>query len=457
LDASVQKLIDVYTKAKERLINLLAVKDNNGNSTFYEKALIKQIDAEIKKLNKEASGWAQVALPAAYDLGIDNTNDGLAQQGEEVPPLDATLAGLHTSAVKVIVNNTVNTLVTANMWVGRQLKDHIRQAGLEATAMKYASGQTYKQMGKEFKQRLLNENITSIKTTSGANIPVEKYAATVARSTTREATNTATMNQLTGFGYDLVMMSTHTPTCKLCAPLQGRVYSISGTDRRFPALGVAFKPPYHNVHPNCDHVIAPWVEAAKSRQEFAQAVRDSGKPFDVDPRSEAEKDKYNAGQKAKAELNSDAKKFQDVKAVLGDDAPKTFSAYRNIKKNYPEKFDVLNKNYRLAGQLQKKGIQYITRVDENQIVVNAPKVQINEVSQHVYDNMEKKPDRAGLDRSKGQKIINNSLLTVYQQNNKRLKYIAKDGFTIINHNNDLITIVPEKLRNKWVKYIKGVN
>ena len=59
-----------------------------------------------------------------------------------------------------------------------------------------------------------------------------------------------------------VTIPTHFPTCELCAPYQGRIYSISGKDERFPRLfDTAFAGGYANIHPNCQHVVTPYIEA----------------------------------------------------------------------------------------------------------------------------------------------------------------------------------------------------
>lgn len=57
---------------------------------------------------------------------------------------------------------------------------------------------------------------------------------------------------------DLVIMSVHSCTCSECAKYQGRVYSLSGNDSRFPKLPDIFQ---HagTVHSGCRHYFSPFI------------------------------------------------------------------------------------------------------------------------------------------------------------------------------------------------------
>jgi hypothetical protein len=109
----------------------------------------------------------------------------------------------------------------------------------------------------------------------------------VARTTTREAASVAAINECKEFDVDLVQISTHYPTCEICAPLQGKVFSISGKDKRYPKLTDEYRPPFH---PNCRHVLTPYVREFDDNAEETQ--RYSNTSLTKDPRSEAEKQAY---------------------------------------------------------------------------------------------------------------------------------------------------------------------
>jgi|GEM_PF-1730772 len=143
-------------------------------------------------------------------------------------------------------------------------------------------------------------------------------------------------------------MTTHYPTCEICAPLQGRVYSISGKDKRFPPLSQAFKNGYHNVHPNCRHSVHAWIEDLQDPEELQQALDDGGKPFE-DLRPEEEKKLYNEQQSQNRRARDDRRQYERYKERLGEDAPKTFSAFRRMKKAGGERWEDLQYYYRYKG------------------------------------------------------------------------------------------------------------
>lgn len=167
----------------------------------------------------------------------------------------------------------------------------------------------------------------------------------VARSTTREAGNLARENQLTENGYDLMIITEHHPCCGQCARVQGRVFSISGNDKRFPPLSAAFPSGYQNVHPNCSCVAVPWIEELQSPEELKEVLEKGSQPL-RDERSAGEKALYTQQQSDSRQMRADLVQYQRYKARLGDDAPKSFSAFRRMKNAGGDRWNELQKEYR---------------------------------------------------------------------------------------------------------------
>ena len=87
------------------------------------------------------------------------------------------------------------------------------------------------------------------------------YAELIARTKFHEAASAASVQQARNHGTSLVQVSTHNTKTVVCQEFEGKIYSISGEDNRFPSLGIA--PPYH---PNCLHLIIPTFESAMESQ-----------------------------------------------------------------------------------------------------------------------------------------------------------------------------------------------
>jgi hypothetical protein len=338
-----EALIKTYQKAQQDLINLIAYKEARGNATNYQESLLRQVQQILRQLNAYNAEWVRDAINESYAVGTQQAVEGLQSLGVSVSTPDA-FARLHAAAVEVIIANTQSMLFSGVAFVGRQIEDTVRQAGLEATANKFATGSTVRQMSKALKEKLIQQGLNGIRDKRGRMISLDAYASTVARSTTREATNTATLNQLQYLGYDLVKMSSHATTCPVCAALQGRVYSISGRDYRYPRLSIAHAGGHANIHPNCRHVLMPYVEALADDAEGDRAF--SNRPFDIDSRSKVAIERYNKDQADKRRLRLDRQQWERYKLALGADAPKTLAGFRRMKAANSQRWVDLQSDYR---------------------------------------------------------------------------------------------------------------
>lgn len=83
------------------------------------------------------------------------------------------------------------------------------------------------------------------------------YAELVARTKFHQAHSQAALVQGLNYGTDLQQISTHNTTTRICIPFEGKIFSMSGLDKRFPPL--TDSPPFH---PNCLHLMFPAFESA---------------------------------------------------------------------------------------------------------------------------------------------------------------------------------------------------
>lgn len=102
-----------------------------------------------------------------------------------------------------------------------------------------------------------------------------------------------------------------------------------------------------------------WVKSMQSPEELKEALRKSNAPF-TDSRSDDEKALYSQQQADNRRMRADRTQFERYRARLGDDAPKTFSQFRKLKKQGGEKWEDLQKLYRKRYQDQ---INYAKAVD----------------------------------------------------------------------------------------------
>jgi len=94
---------------------------------------------------------------------------------------------------------------------------------------------------------------------------------------------------------DLVQLTSHASPCPICAPLEGRVYSLSGESDRFPSVDRALPDRHGTIHPNCRHRFVPYVPELADNVD--RDIERSNESFDTDPRTEAAKEAYQKEQK----------------------------------------------------------------------------------------------------------------------------------------------------------------
>lgn len=94
----------------------------------------------------------------------------------------------------------------------------------------------------------------------------EGYVKMVVRDNQRRA-STATMFQAAAEGEtDLIEVSSHLGARPKCAPYQGRIFSISGTSKKYPALAsTSFGQPDGLNGINCSHIFYPYWEGLSKK------------------------------------------------------------------------------------------------------------------------------------------------------------------------------------------------
>jgi hypothetical protein len=89
----------------------------------------------------------------------------------------------------------------------------------------------------------------------------DTYAELVARTKFHEAQSQAALLEASNYDTDLIQVSSHNTTTEICIPFEGKIFSISGKDKRFPPLTESSP-----FHPRCLHLMYPAFESALETQ-----------------------------------------------------------------------------------------------------------------------------------------------------------------------------------------------
>jgi hypothetical protein len=191
------------------------------------------------------------------------------------------------------------------------------------TAATQAIGESPVKLTERYLIALQQSGITGFVDKSGRAWSLRNYGDMAVRTTSRQA---AVAELLTRDDeQDLYMISKIGSTCPVCAPLEGRVYSKSGTDPNYPPLSLAFGKidpagpddltnTYLNLHPNCLHSLTPYTELGKTPKQVERMRQFSNpetNPLDRDPRSKKQIEAYQEKVRNRAAYLREFKKKQE--------------------------------------------------------------------------------------------------------------------------------------------------
>lgn len=361
-----QELIQQYEQAENQIRKEIE-KEPGRNKEEYERYLLSRVTAILAGLYLATEAWSSKHIPKIYNEGVQQAQRSVNAQykaADRTPPDIARMTSADFDSISILQRNLNTDLTNAVDHVGRMMEDEIRKAGLQASLEKVSSGQTVKQMQRNLVQMLENKGVAAIEYMCGGKkcyMSLDAYAELVARSTVHEARNTANINLGVRIGNDLVKMSSHFGSCPICAPYEGRVFSVSGTNPNYPALyDTPWSSAYQNFHPHCRHILTQYIEGLQSDEDIQNMRKYSNRAFDIGGKgwtkeqiAQANKSlaNYRAGRDRKTKLYTDRKQWQNYRAVLGGDAPKSFSGFRRMKQSGNDKWQYTQLDYRRRKKL----------------------------------------------------------------------------------------------------------
>lgn len=248
--------------------------------------------------------------------------------------------------------------------IARLENDPYRKLALEQILRQEAAGKPWIKSSQDLVKEMETNGITGFTDKAGRKWSMQAYGNMAVRTTARQAEVAAL---LTSDEYDLWQITKVGTTCPVCAPLEGRVYSKSGTNPDYPPLTVAFgkvdpygsndlSNTYLNIHPNCLHSLVKYTTIGKSTERIQKDKDFSSiekNPLSRDPRTKKQIAAYREKEKNRQRLLRDMKQHKEYRSILGNDVPKDFAKFRELKYNNSEKWDKFHSLYQ-DDKLKKK-------------------------------------------------------------------------------------------------------
>lgn len=347
---TLEQIIALYVGVDERLRALVQSLEDGNVSPRRRQALISQIESILAELTGQAGQQTALLLGDAYRTGAAEAVRGIIAAGVAREAIDDALPPMvHQRAAQAIMDEAFYSILEASDNMSADAKRRVEDAVRRANERSLVGGMSRRESTKQAVAELNSRSITGIVAKNGARIPADKYMAGVVHYHQRKAHVTGAENMITQNGLDLVFVNFVGITCEFCAKYQGRVYSISGNDSRFPKLEL--RPPYHA---HCVHSISAWIEEYTPADEVKRMIAASNRPF-ADNRTEYNIRRYNAIQRDKARKNATRKQWIRYKAVLPDDTPdlRRFALQKARGTNLYHELQILYRNVKL--EINKKG------------------------------------------------------------------------------------------------------
>ena len=365
----IEYLRKVYLRAEIAIINEIARLRQRGLIDYHAVAALDRVQKILLSLQDTCwkyiprmierefyvnhPEWYQRAPKSALEhlIGYQNTYNLSAAEYEAARRLTyALLSDIEGASGRIMAD-------LSDYLVGRNVGDIYRSQGLEASLQVKATGMRLQAI-ENMVDNLRRQGVTAFVDKAGRHWALHNYADMVTRTTVKQAGNAAVLTR--DPQQDLYYIPKLGTTCPICAPLEGRVYSKSGSSAVFPPLASAFGKvnengpntldnTWLNIHPNCRHPLIPWTEAGKSPAEIEAIKRFSNprtNPLTRDPRSQAQIDAYKANQAARQKWLRDFDQYERYRLAIPNKVPKTFQTFQKHKLLNDDKYKAWMKEYR---------------------------------------------------------------------------------------------------------------
>ncbi|MDF1510588.1 minor capsid protein [Robertmurraya sp. DFI.2.37] len=327
--SKIEKLLELYRVSEERLREQINSLEESSAKTAVADLLL-QVQEIINELTSKAGETTSSIVSESYRQGSREAISSMVSQGIGVKSIQKSLKGvIHIKAVQAILDEAFYSILECSNHMATDVKQRIQDIVKNANQRSIIEGVSRRQATKDAIAEAKQSGITGMIAKNGTRIPAEKYMANVIQYHQRKAHVEGSINRMIDNNQDLVYVNYVGITCEHCAKYQGRVYSLSGKDKRFPRLET--RPPYHS---HCVHSTSPWIEEYMDEGELKQALKDSNRPF-IDNRTEEHIREYERLQREKSKQNETRKQWIRYKSRMPDLPDlKTFASQkaRNTKK-----------------------------------------------------------------------------------------------------------------------------
>ncbi len=256
-DASVKLFGNIVKEAYGKLGATLSEADYSTPTRRTE--ILNQVKKMVDESDEATQAWVRLNIGGFYELGLWETAKDLNERGSNVR-FDGDFTHFHQEALEAIAQDTYSSIASGmqglNGTAERMVSMGAREQILAKIGRGQITGEANKSIQKLIEEELRKGGITALRDKSGVEWDLSRYSEMLVRTKLTQAHNTGVANRMVESGYDLVVVSNHMGSCKLCAPWEGKVLSLTGRNPSHISVDMAKQGGL--FHPNCRHVYSPY-------------------------------------------------------------------------------------------------------------------------------------------------------------------------------------------------------
>lgn len=352
----------LFLRTEKRLLSEISRKRTQGYVDYAEVAALKRTQKILQDMVDESWDYVPSMIETIFYRseaaanGYANAVGLTAVQYDIVSQLSNNLLGDILEA-----STTAQKSIEAVFLVGRKENGILRESALMSVLEQESAGYGPGKAAVGMANDLQVNGVTAFIDKAGRKWNLQDYCNMATRATARQAEVAAILTA--DPEYDLYKIVKIGSTCPVCAPLEGRVYSRSGTNPDYPSLARAFgkidpaggddlSNTYLNIHPNCLHSLAKYTTMGKTEKQIQRDKDFSSfekNPVTVDPRTKKQVEAYKEKVRNRQRLLRDYKQHKAYRQALGKEVPQDFTKFRELKYGNEEKWKQIKAQYRKSG------------------------------------------------------------------------------------------------------------
>lgn len=248
IDAEIKMLEKVAKRVKK---GITAV-GWNENKLADVQLLRKEIEAILADKDKVTNTYINKSFIKAYDSAGSKVYNKILKSPHHI--LQAVNIPAH---LQRIILETQNAISGTSFQILRNVNDVYREVISEATTGVLTGVETRLQVSQQALNNFAAKGVTGFIDKAGRNWELASYVEMAVRTGAARAALQGHVDTSLRLGVDLMIVSSHSNTCPLCAPWGGKVISITGKTPNYPTLEQAKAAGL--FHPNCKHTLTVYL------------------------------------------------------------------------------------------------------------------------------------------------------------------------------------------------------